>query len=65
MNSYKEAQEYIKKISVYGSVLGLFNMEQLMNILGAPYEKAKIIHIAGTNGKGSVGAFIESILEDN
>lgn len=63
--TYKQAREYIKFLDKRGSVLGLSNMERLMNALGHEYEKSKIIHIAGTNGKGSVGAFLEHILTDN
>ncbi len=42
--------------------LGLTNIRNLMKELGDAQDKLRIIHIAGTNGKGSTGAFIESIL---
>lgn len=63
--TYKQARQYIEELNKRGSILGLSNMEKLMNALGHEYEKAKVIHIAGTNGKGSVGAFLESVLKDN
>ena len=63
MKNYEEAQEYINEISARGNVLGLLSMKGLMRDLDMP--KFPIIHIAGTNGKGSTGAFIESILMDN
>ncbi len=58
----EEGREYLKRISVSGSVLGLESMTALCNKLGNPQNKGKIIHIAGTNGKGSTGALIESAL---
>lgn len=45
-------------------VLGLDTMERLMKILDHPEEKVKIIHIAGTNGKGSTASFLRSILSE-
>lgn len=60
--NYKEAREYIKKASQYGIVPGLDNISKLCDKLGNPQKELDIIHIAGTNGKGSVGAFAEQIL---
>jgi dihydrofolate synthase/folylpolyglutamate synthase len=42
--------------------LGLQRISQILNILGNPQNNLKIIHVAGTNGKGSVCAFISNIL---
>ena len=42
--------------------LGLERITYLMGLLGNPQEKLRCIHVAGTNGKGSVCAFTESIL---
>ncbi len=61
---YDEARNYIKKAAEYGIVPGLANITELCNSLGNPQEDLKIIHIAGTNGKGSTGAFIEATLTD-
>lgn len=61
---YDEARNYIKKSAEYGIVPGLANITELCNSLGNPQEDLKIIHIAGTNGKGSTGAFIEATLTD-
>lgn len=58
----EEAKVYIEKVSQTGSILGLENIQNLMKELGDVQEKLNIIHIAGTNGKGSTGAFIESVL---
>lgn len=62
--NYKEARDYINKASGRGIVPGLQNIERLCKILKNPQDKLKIIHIAGTNGKGSTGAFIEAVLRD-
>jgi dihydrofolate synthase/folylpolyglutamate synthase len=60
--NFKDALKYISEINNYGSVLGLENMRLLMNMLGNPQNELSVIHIAGTNGKGSVGAFLNSVL---
>ena len=60
--NYKEAREYIKKASQYGIVPGLDNISNLCDKLGNPQNELDVIHVAGTNGKGSVGAFAEQIL---
>lgn len=60
--TYEEAKLYIEKVSRTGSILGLESIENLMQELGNVQEQLPIIHIAGTNGKGSIGAFIESVL---
>lgn len=46
----------------FGISLGLERIKNLLNVLGNPQEKVKIIHVAGTNGKGSVCAYLSSIL---
>ena len=60
--TYEEAKAYIEKVSQTGSILGLENIQNLMRELSDVQEQLRIIHIAGTNGKGSTGAFIESVL---
>lgn len=46
----------------YNITLGLESITKLCELLNNPQDKFKSIHITGTNGKGSVGAYIESIL---
>lgn len=46
----------------YSIELGLESISKLCGLLGNPQDAFKSIHIAGTNGKGSVGAYVESIL---
>ena len=60
---YTEAEKYIDSLKGRGIVPGLSNMEKLCEALGNPQNKVKTVHIAGTNGKGSTGAFISSILQ--
>ena len=59
---YRQTTEYIESLAKFGVVLGLDNMRALLSRLGHPENGLKIIHIAGTNGKGSVGAFISAML---
>ncbi len=56
------AFELIKKICLPGSVPGLDLICELLALLGNPEKKLKYVHIAGTNGKGSTAAMIESVL---
>ena len=61
MNAIKK----IEKFEKFGSVLGLERIRKLMELLGNPEKKLKIIHIAGTNGKGSVSRYIYEGLRAN
>ena len=60
--NYKEARVYLDEVSKYGSVLGLESMRELLRHLGDPQNELKFIHISGTNGKGSVLAYLSTIL---
>ena len=61
--NYQESREYIDRVTrEIPSVLGLEHMRELMKRLGNPQEDLKYVHIAGTNGKGSVIAFLYSAL---
>lgn len=60
--TYQEAREFIDQSNKYGSKLGLEVITELLSRLGNPQDKIKIIHVAGTNGKGSTTAFLTSIL---
>jgi len=59
---YKESIEYIHSTYRFGSKLGLDNITRLMNKLNNPQDSLNIIHVAGTNGKGSISAMIQSVL---
>ncbi|MGN0341207.1 MAG: bifunctional folylpolyglutamate synthase/dihydrofolate synthase [Roseburia sp.] len=60
--TYQEALRRIEETKKYGSVPGLESITELMHRLGDVQDTLPIIHIAGTNGKGSVGAMVESVL---
>ncbi|MGN0576868.1 MAG: bifunctional folylpolyglutamate synthase/dihydrofolate synthase [Ruminococcus sp.] len=59
---YLQSREYLNGLSAKGSVLGLSRMRALLELLGNPQNELKFIHISGTNGKGSVLAYLSTIL---
>lgn len=54
--------DYLNSLNSLGSVPGLYSINELLKRLDNPQKDLQVIHIAGTNGKGSVGAFIDKIL---
>ena len=60
--TYENAVEKIHSLLTFGSRPGLDRMRILLGRLGNPQDKLKFIHIAGTNGKGSVCAMLSSAL---
>lgn len=60
--TYKEAREYISGLTPRGIQPGLKNIKRLCSELGNPQSALSFVHIAGTNGKGSTGAFLASIM---
>ena len=60
--SYAAAEKFILSREFFGMKLGLENITEFLNSIGSPQTKYKTIHIAGTNGKGSVAAMVEAIL---
>lgn len=61
-NTYVQAREFVSSLEPRGIVPGLGSVRALCAALGDPQDRIKTIHIAGTNGKGSVGAFIAAAL---
>ena len=61
--NYQQAREYMEKVQQYGSVLGLDNINRLLDKLNTPQDSLKVVHVAGTNGKGSTMTFLQSILQ--
>ena len=57
-----EAIEYIHSLEKFGINPGLERIRALCNLLGNPQKKLKVIHVAGTNGKGSTSTMICNIL---
>lgn len=62
--NYEEAIEYIHSTYKFGSKLGLENIGRLTELLGNPQDSYKVIHVAGTNGKGSTCNLIKEVLVD-
>ena len=58
----EQTSAFLKEIAKKGSVLGLDAMQTLMQYLGNPQDKLQIIHVAGTNGKGSCCCMLQKIL---
>ena len=57
-----EAIEYIHSVCWKGSIPGLERTQELLAKMGNPEKKLKFVHIAGTNGKGSTAAMLDSVL---
>lgn len=60
---YQEARAFIQAVSAKGSEPGLTAITYLLDFLGNPQEELRFIHVAGTNGKGSVVAYLSTVLE--
>lgn len=61
--NYKESVEYVLSIPLFADKLGTDCLNQILDRLGHPEQSYSVIHIAGTNGKGSTCAFLSSILQ--
>jgi len=60
--NYEESLQFIHSTYKFGSKLGLQNITKLTELLGNPQDSYKIIHVAGTNGKGSTSNMIHDVL---
>ncbi len=60
--NYQEAIDFIHSVEWQGSRPGLTRITELLSRLGDPQKGLKVIHVAGTNGKGSFCAMLESVL---
>ena len=58
----EEALSFIHGALKFGSVLGLESIERLLSYLDNPHKGLRYIHVAGTNGKGSVCTMLSEIL---
>ena len=61
--NYKEAVEYIESIPKFTQKHTQEHTREFLERLGRPAFDRKVVHVAGTNGKGSVCAYIQAILE--
>jgi len=60
--NYPGALAWLYGLQRFGIKLGLENIQRLIAVLRVDLGRARVIHVAGTNGKGSVCAMIDSIL---
>jgi len=60
--NYNEVVDLIDTTVKFGCKPGLERTEKLLELLGNPHKKLRVIHVAGTNGKGSTAAMLASIL---
>lgn len=61
---YEEVMHRLDRLGANGSVYGTERVVSLLNRIGSPDEKMHIVHIAGTNGKGSTATMISSVLRE-
>ena len=59
--SYQESLDYLYSLQFFGIKLGIENTRELLSRIGNPQRNLRIIHIAGTNGKGSTAAALAGI----
>lgn len=62
--NYKQAMSFLEDTKKYGSQMGLESIRNLMQEIGNVQDQIPIVHIAGTNGKGSVGAMLSAVLTE-
>jgi len=62
--TYPEAIQHLLDLRMFGTKLGLDNPRRLAALAGFPHEQLRFIHVAGTNGKGSVCAMLDSIYRE-
>ncbi len=60
---YAEALDFMEQIGKYGIVPGLEGIRELCRRLGDPQRELRFVHVAGTNGKGSVCAYMSAVLQ--
>ncbi len=61
--TYREALEYLDSLGSRGWIFGLSGIRGILSKIGNPERKLNVVHVAGTNGKGSTCAFISKVLE--
>jgi dihydrofolate synthase/folylpolyglutamate synthase len=61
--NFKQAEEYLLSLELFGMRFGLDRMHRLMTVLGLPQRRFASIHVVGSNGKSSTARFCAAILE--
>jgi dihydrofolate synthase/folylpolyglutamate synthase len=59
--TYSEAIQFLYALRLFGAKFGLENTFKLAELAGNPQKQLRFVHVAGTNGKGSVCAMLESV----
>jgi dihydrofolate synthase / folylpolyglutamate synthase len=59
-----DIETFLQRFARFGVHLGLEASEQLLDALGNPHRRVPIIHVAGSNGKGSVCAYLAAVLTE-
>jgi dihydrofolate synthase/folylpolyglutamate synthase len=62
---YREALAWLYRLQRFGIKLGLENIQRLIGALHVDFAQSRVVHVAGTNGKGSVCAMIEAIARES
>lgn len=62
ITDYKKAVEILTSQGKFHICLGLERVSKILGLLGNPQDKLQVVHVAGTNGKGSVCAMLSNIL---
>ncbi len=63
MPAYSDALKFLSDLEIYGIKLGLGQVSELFERIGNPHNGLRFIHVAGTNGKGSVCAMLSACLK--
>jgi dihydrofolate synthase/folylpolyglutamate synthase len=61
--NFKQAEEYLLSLELFGMRFGLDRMHRLMTVLGLPQRRFASVHVVGSNGKSSTARFCAAILE--
>ncbi len=64
ISSFKDAIRYLESLALLGIKFELKRIAKVLKIFGNPQDRLRVIHVAGTNGKGSVCAFLSGILQE-
>lgn len=62
---YQESLQYLVNLTTFGINFGLVRIQELLKRLGNPERALRVIHVGGTNGKGSTTVMIASILKES
>ncbi len=62
-NGYRDSLAYLYGLEKFGMIFGLTQVERILEAIGNPHRELQVIHIGGTNGKGSTAAMMASVLQ--